>query len=323
MRVGTHVLFAGLLACSIASEGPARTTEQLLAYLECSEFGRPIRSDGYTYGILMADSSTPRELIGLLTGNDARMDRRAKVNALNALASIGAVDKSNLPFEEVAKLVAFFESQYDPANVETCDILEHTYWVVAQYGTHEALQFLVGRIEDPTWFGGAMPQEIQMSSSGDSWPASPRSSALKSLLFHPRPEAITYIDSLSGRTDLLQDAAMSYTIQYATRWRGMPEFEGIRQKQQAAWALKQRGFRLNEEGYFVPLDEAAPAVAGAESPAATDSGPSTPRSDAAPTNANGSSPRQSGPRGWVWWAAASAVVLLIAAGAGTWMLRRH
>ncbi|BET65304.1 hypothetical protein ASA1KI_02220 [Opitutales bacterium ASA1] len=248
-----RLAFAALLLATAASTGPAHAepSGDLLAYLHRKQFEMPVNADTHEYYILMADENTVGDLLEFLR---EPADERLERLALIALSAVGAVDKSSVGWEQWADVITRLESSYDPRNADSSSLMQMAYWGVAQYGTEDSLQFLIERSEAETWRGGPMPLDRTRVYSDETVAiVTPATLAVMALCWDGSPGSLRYRDEYLERNRPSEDPA----VQYARKRLESARFSlsSGRRIQEAAWALKQRGFRLDEYGRFVPLDD--------------------------------------------------------------------
>ncbi|BET65303.1 hypothetical protein ASA1KI_02210 [Opitutales bacterium ASA1] len=260
------VLGAVLLAVATnTAPAQAGASAELLAYLHRKQLETRPNVPAHEYYILMAQPETVGQLVDLLTETSDHFDM---TYALNALAAIGAVDKASVPFDTLRKVARLFEARYDPLDPDASALLERAYWAVAHYATEESRQFLIERGEADAWRDGPMPVDrTREYSEGTIIPVTPATLAVVSLRRDPSPESLRYRDEYMKRNRHSGDPAIQWACQLLDS--GRFSLSSGRRIQEAAWALKQRGFRLDEDGRFVPLDDAEKppqASASASSP---------------------------------------------------------
>ncbi|BET65306.1 hypothetical protein ASA1KI_02240 [Opitutales bacterium ASA1] len=257
-RIARIATFAALAIT--AAHAHAESRDEVLGYLHRTRPNVP----AHEYYILMAQPETVGQLVDFLTETGDHFDM---TYALNALAAIGSVDKTSVPFDTLERVARLFEERYDPKDPHASALLERAYWAVAHYGTDESLRFLIERGEADSWRGGPMPEDrTRVFSDGTIIPANPATLAAVSLRWDGSPESLRYRDEYLDRNRHSDDPA----IQWARRRLESARFSlsSGRRIQEAAWALKQRGFRLDEDGRFVPLDDAdKPPLASASASA--------------------------------------------------------
>ncbi|MGH8017147.1 MAG: hypothetical protein ACREIA_02485, partial [Opitutaceae bacterium] len=185
------------------------------------------------------------------------------------------------------------------------------------YGTDESLKFLIDRSEASSWMGGSMPTETRVISHAGSFTITPQVMALLSICFHPSPKADEYLTEVLSRTDQPRDEAVSFALHQIEE--DMNPFDNIIREQRAAWTLKQRGFRLNEEGVFVPLDGEEKSTAGSGTVASTSDYDNVSTSTRPETADVAPEVKESG---WVMWSVLGAFALAVAGGFFV-IFRRH
>ncbi|BET65307.1 hypothetical protein ASA1KI_02250 [Opitutales bacterium ASA1] len=245
-----------LLAVLCPGTASARDAQQLEEYLATQEVALSgINKSIVGYYIVMAEPTTGLELIDYIENRAPHTPYRDR--PFTALRAIVSVEPEAVPFPRLRRLVELIERRWDPADEPSFWELERIYRVVSSYASREAIEFIRNRTDAAFWHGREVPATRQSYSDGPEWIETARSTAIRSLGASHSPLALELLLELKQHPDIAADDVLSGAVESGLELH--PMFVADQRDDMRWLELRRNGFRVSEDGYFVPLEDSAEA----------------------------------------------------------------
>jgi hypothetical protein len=266
-----------LLALLWPIEARARDAQQLEEYLAMREVRlSAVNQSAIGYYIVMAEPTTGLELIDYIENRAPHTPYRDR--PFTALRAIVSVEPQAVPFPRLRRLVELIERRWDPADQPSFWELERIYRVVSSYASREAIEFIRNRTDAAFWHGREVPATRQSYSDGAEWIETARSTAIRSLGASHSPLALDLLLELKQHPDIADDDLLFGAVESGLELH--PMFVADQRDDMRWLELRRNGFRVSEDGYFVPLEDSAEAPK-TPTPSATQSANTSPSTTAA------------------------------------------
>ncbi|BET65308.1 hypothetical protein ASA1KI_02260 [Opitutales bacterium ASA1] len=243
-----------LLAVLCPGTAAVRDSQQLEEYLAMREVRlSAVNQSAIGYYIVMAEPTTGLELIDYIENRAPHTPYRDR--PFGALRALVSVEPKSVPFSRLRQLVERIEEHWDPSDRPTFLELEWAYRVVSSYASSEAVELIRTRTSAEFWRERVMPTMQRSYSDGPEWIESARSAAVQSLGVSHSPLALELLHELRQQPDIAADDVLSGAVESAI---GLQPLTTAYQRDDMRWLeLRRNGFRVSEDGYFVPLEDSA------------------------------------------------------------------